>query len=100
MIDPSLGQESLFFRAYRTFWNSIENIIPLFGMAVLAMMAGYDPRKLSIIVWIYAITRIIHMILYYQIATDKNPSIRSLFWATGLFANVYLMVDLGIFLLS
>ena len=65
VIDPSLGQESLFFRAYRTFWNSIENIIPLFGMAVLAMMAGYDPRKLSIIVWIYAITRIIHMILYY-----------------------------------
>ena len=99
VIDPSLGQSSLFFRVYRTFWNSIENIIPLFGMAVLAMMAGYDPRKLSIIVWIYAITRIIHMILYYQIATDKNPSIRSLFWATGLFANVYLMVDLGFFLI-
>ncbi len=35
VIDPSLGQESLFFRAHRTFWNSMENIVPLFGMAVL-----------------------------------------------------------------
>jgi uncharacterized MAPEG superfamily protein len=40
------------------------------------------------------------MILYYKIATDQNPSIRSLFWATGFIANMYLMVDLGIYLLS
>jgi|TARA_B100000902_G_scaffold294463_1_gene281133 uncharacterized MAPEG superfamily protein len=100
VIDPSLGQESFFFRAYRTFWNSLENIIPLFGMAILAMMAGYSAYKLSIVVWIYAVTRIIHMALYYKISTDKNPSPRSGFWAMGLFANIYLMIDLGIFLLS
>jgi uncharacterized MAPEG superfamily protein len=100
VIDPSLGQESFFFRAYRTFWNSLENIIPLFGMAILAMMAGYSPHKLSVVVWIYAVTRIIHMALYYKISTDKNPSPRSGFWAMGLFANIYLMIDLGIFLLS
>ncbi len=100
VIDPSLGQESFFFRAYRTFWNSLENIIPLFGMAILAMMAGYSAHKLSVVVWIYAVTRIIHMALYYKISTDKNPSPRSGFWAMGLFANIYLMIDLGIFLLS
>ena len=100
VIDPSLGQESFFFRAYRTFWNSLENIIPLFGMAILAMMVGYSAHKLSIVVWIYAVTRIIHMALYYKISTDKNPSPRSGFWAMGLFANIYLMIDLGIFLLS
>jgi len=100
VIDPSLGQESFFFRAYRTFWNSLENIIPLFGMAILAMMAGYSAHKLSAVVWIYAVTRIIHMTLYYKISTDKNPSPRSGFWAMGLFANIYLMIDLGIFLLS
>jgi len=100
VIDPALGQSSFFFRAYRTFWNSLENIVPLFGMAIIAMMAGYSPQKLSIIIWIYAVVRIIHMILYYKIATDKNPSIRSLFWATGLIANMYLMVDLGIHLLG
>jgi len=100
VIDPSLGQESFFFRAYRTFWNSLENIIPLFGMAILAMMSGYSAHKLSAVVWIYAVTRIIHMALYYKISTDKNPSPRSGFWAMGLFANIYLMIDLGIFLLS
>lgn len=100
VIDPSLGQESFFFRAYRTFWNSLENIIPLFGMAIIAMMVGYSAHKLSIVVWIYAVTRIIHMALYYKISTDKNPSPRSGFWAMGLFANIYLMIDLGIFLLS
>ena len=100
VIDPALGQSSFFFRAYRTFWNSLENIVPLFGMAIIAMMAGYSPQKLSVIIWIYAVVRIMHMILYYKIATDKNPSIRSLFWATGLIANMYLMVDLGIHLLG
>ena len=100
VMDASLGQDSFLFRAYRTFWNSLENIVPLFGMAIIAMMAGYNPQKLSVVIWIYAVVRIIHMILYYKIATDKNPSIRSLFWATGLIANMYLMVDLGIHLLG
>ena len=100
VMDASLGQDSFLFRAYRTFWNSLENIVPLFGMAVIAMMSGYSPQKLSVVIWIYAVVRIIHMILYYKIATDQNPSIRSLFWATGFIANMYLMVDLGIYLLS
>ena len=100
VMDASLGQDSFLFRAYRTFWNSLENIVPLFGMAVIAMMSGYSPQKLSVVIWIYAVVRIIHMTLYYRIATDQNPSIRSLFWATGFIANMYLMVDLGIYLLS
>lgn len=99
VIDPALGQESFFFRAYRTFWNSIENIIPLLGMAILAIMSGYSAYKLSVVVWLYAVCRIIHMILYYKISTDKNPSPRSYFWIIGFFANIYLMVDLGIFLI-
>jgi len=100
VIDPSLGQASFFFRAHRTFWNSLENIIPLFGMAILAMMAGYSPHKLSVVVWIYAVVRMIHMVIYYRVATDKNPSLRSIFWVIGLFTNIYLMVDLGIHLLG
>merc|ERR1711965_213781 len=72
VIDPALGQSSFFFRAYRTFWNSLENIVPLFGMAVIAMMSGYSPQKLSVVIWIYSVVRIIHMILYYKIATDQN----------------------------
>ena len=99
VIKPELGQSSIVFRAHRTFQNSLENIIPVLGMAIIAMLSGYDAFKLSIIVWTYAISRIIHMILYYKIATDKNPSPRSIFWAIGFLAGFYLMVDLGIFLL-
>ena len=73
-IDPDLGQESFFFRSYRTFWNSLENIIPILGMITVAILAGYSPFKLGIITWIYAISRIINLLLYYYIATEKNPS--------------------------
>ena len=98
-IDPDLGQESFFFRSYRTFWNSLENIIPILGMALVGILAGYSPFKLGIVIWIYAISRIIHMLLYYYIATEQNPSPRSLFYIFGLFATLYLIVDLGIFLI-
>ena len=99
VIKSELGQSSIVFRAHRTFQNSLENIIPVLGMAIIAILSGYSAFKLSIIVWTYAISRIIHMILYYKIATDKNPSPRSIFWAIGFLAGFYLMVDLGIFLL-
>lgn len=101
VIDPSLGQSSIVFRAHRTFQNSIENIIPFFGLVILAMFANYGAEgKLANIVWVYAIARIIHMVLYYAIATNKNPSIRSIFWAAGFLVTVYLMVDLGVFLIK
>ena len=99
VMDASLGQNSFLFRAYRTFWNSLENIVPILGMTIIAILAGYDANGLMIIVWIYAISRIIHMLLYYIVATDKNPSIRSIFYIIGFIANLYLMVDLGIFLI-
>ena len=99
VMDASLGQDSFLFRAYRTFWNSLENIVPILGMTIIAILAGYDANGLMIIVWIYAISRIIHMLFYYIVATDKNPSIRSIFYIIGFIANLYLMVDLGIFLI-
>ncbi len=98
IVKPELGQSSFVFRSHRTFHNSLENIIPILGMTFLAMFSGYSPLKLSIIIWVYALARITHMILYYKIATEKNPSPRSIFWAIGFLANVYLAIDLGIFL--
>tara|TARA_B100000614_G_scaffold256504_1_gene275167 strand:- start:22 stop:444 length:423 start_codon:yes stop_codon:yes gene_type:complete len=99
VIKPELGQSSIVFRAHRTFQNSLENITPLMGMAIIAALSGYSSSKLSVIVWIYAFARIFHMVLYYKIATDKNPSPRSIFWAIGFLTNVYLMIDLGIHLI-
>jgi len=99
IIKPELGQSSIVFRAHRTFQNSLENITPLMGMAIIAALSGYSSTKLIVIVWVYAIARIIHMVLYYKIATDKNPSPRSIFWAIGFLTNLYLMIDLGIHLI-
>ena len=99
VIKPELGQSSFVFRAHRTFQNSMENIVPILGLAFIAIFAGYSAFKLSIIVWVYAIARIAHMILYYRIATEKNPSPRSIPFIIGFFASFYLMIDLGIFLL-
>ena len=99
IIKPELGQSSIVFRAHRTFQNSLENITPLIGMAIIAALSGYDSTKLTVVVWVYAIARIAHMVLYYKIATDKNPSPRSIFWAIGFLTNLYLMIDLGIHLI-
>ena len=99
VIKPELGQSSIVFRAHRAFQNSLENITPLMGMAIIAALSGYSATKLSVIVWIYAIARIVHMVLYYKIATDKNPSPRSIFWAIGFLTNLYLMLDLGVHLI-
>ena len=99
VLKTSLDHSSLVFRTHRTFQNSLENIVPLLGMAFIAMLCGYGAFKLSIIIWLYAIARILHMVLYYKIATKKNPSPRSIFWAIGFLANFYLMIDLGVFLI-
>ena len=98
-LKPSLDHASIVFRTHRTLQNSLENLIPLLGLVVIALMSEYDSNKLSIIIWMYAISRIIHMILYYKIATKKNPSPRSIFWAIGFLSTFYLMIDLGIFLI-
>ena len=100
VIKPDLDQTSFVFRTHRTYQNSLENIVPLLGMAFIGMLCGYGALKLSIIIWVYAVARILHMVLYYKIATKKNPSPRSIFWAVGFLANFYLMIDLGVFLLS
>ena len=99
IIKPELNQSSIVFRSYRTFQNSLENIVPILGMTFLAMFAGYSSFKLAIIIWIYAIARIGHMILYYKISTEKNPSPRSIPWAIAFLAGVYFMIDLGVFLI-
>jgi uncharacterized MAPEG superfamily protein len=99
IIDPALSHDSFVFRSDRTFRNSLENIVPFFGLSVLAMLAGFSAERLAIVVWVYALARLFHMILYYRIATEKNPSPRSYFYMVGLLATFYLIGDLGQFLI-
>ena len=99
IVDPALSHDSFVFRSDRTFRNSLENIAPFFGLSVLAMIAGFSPDRLAIVVWVYALARLLHMILYYRIATEKNPSPRSYFYAIGLLTTLYLIGDLGLFVI-
>ena len=94
-IDPNLGQESSFLGVTEHFWNSLGKYHSSFrNVHRCEILAGYSSFKLGIVVWIYAISRIIHMLLYYYIATEKNPSPRSYFYGFGLIATLYLLVDL------
>ena len=63
IVDPALGHDSFVFRSDRTFRNSLENIAPFFGLSVLAMLAGFSPDRLAVVVWVYAMARLLHMIL-------------------------------------
>lgn len=90
-IDPSLSHESFVFRAHRTFMNTLENITAMVTTSFLAMLIGADSRWTAVIIWTFVAARLVHMLLYYWIATEKNPSPRSYFFMIGLLANVGLL---------
>jgi uncharacterized MAPEG superfamily protein len=90
-IDSSLSHSSFVFRSNRTFANSLENITVMLGASFLAILVGANVFLTGIIIWVMAISRIIHMILYYAISTEKNPSPRSYFYLIALVANVILL---------
>ncbi|MBA6250805.1 MAPEG family protein [Colwellia sp. MB3u-55] len=90
-IDSSLSHSSFVFRSNRTFANSLENTTVMLGASFLAILVGANIFWTGIIIWIMAISRIIHMILYYSISTEKNPSSRSYFYLMALVANIILL---------
>ena len=56
-------------------WLDKKHPYPSQGMDEEIYDKPYSATKLSIVVWTYAIARVFHMILYYMVATDKNPSV-------------------------
>ena len=97
-VDQDLGHNSFVFRSHRTFQNTLENMPLMLGTAILAMLAGMDAYWLGVLVWVYAVARIIHMVLYYLIGTEKNPSPRSYFYMIALLSNIVLCVMLAVHL--
>lgn len=87
-----LSHQSFVFRAWRTHQNSLENLSPMLGTIVLAILAGVHPLWTGSVTAVFAVARLAHMVLYYAIATEKNPSPRSYFFMLGLVANVVLLV--------
>lgn len=94
-IDPSLSHESFVFRAHRTFMNSLENVSAMLGSCFLAVLAGTNATWTAVFIWLFAVARILHMLLYYMIATEKNPSPRSWFYLLGVVANVGLLITIA-----
>ena len=90
-IDPSLSHYSFVFRSNRTFANSLENITVMLGASFLTILLGANVFWTGIVIWIMALSRIMHMVLYYSIATEKNPSPRSYFYLIALGANIVLI---------
>lgn len=100
VINESLGHESFVFRSHRTYQNSLANVPLMVLTSMLAILAGVDMAVLQVMAWIYALARIMHMILYYVIATEKNPSPRSYFYAIALLTNLGLVLVTGAKLLG
>lgn len=86
-LNPSLGHESLVFRAHRTFMNTLENSPPMLASAFLAVLVGASAYWVGILIWVWVVARLLHMVLYYAIATERNPSPRSYFFILGVLAN-------------
>jgi uncharacterized MAPEG superfamily protein len=99
-IDLSLSHSSFVFRANRTFANSLENMPQMLGAAFLAVFVGANVMWTAVFIWSMAVSRIIHMVLYYGISTEKNPSPRSYFYLIALIANVALLCLSGLALIN
>ncbi|HEC59992.1 hypothetical protein LCGC14_0751760 [marine sediment metagenome] len=95
-ISSDLSHESFVFRSHRTFQNTLENSLLFVGTVLFAFILNYQGALFAIAVWVYLVARILHMILYYGIATEKNPSPRSYFFLIGLAANVFMLILIGI----
>jgi len=75
--------------------NSLENI-PLFvGAFLLSIFTQVDPYWVGVAVWLYALARIVHMVLYYAVATEQNPSPRSYAFIVGFLVSLALLLRAG-----
>lgn len=95
-IDESLSHSSFVFRSHRTFMNSLENLPAILGTSFLAIFIGVNVFWTGLLISVFALARILHMVLYYVIATEKNPSPRSYFFLMGLAANIALLILCGL----
>ncbi len=91
VVDSDLDHNSFVFRSHRTFMNSLENVPVFIFTAMIAMFAGIDNATLYWTVLVFVVARLIHMLLFYKIATNKNPSPRSYFYVIALLAQLYLL---------
>ena len=59
----------------------------MIGGCLFAVLVGADPGWLAILMAVMVLARIIHMVLYYQIATERESRPRSYFFMLSWFAK-------------
>lgn len=92
IVNSELDHGSFVFRSHRTFQNSLENV-PLFILtAFLAFFVGVTASTVYWCVLVFTVARFLHMVLFYKIATNANPSPRSYFYLIGFFAQLALVI--------
>ena len=96
VVDENLGHASFVFRSHRTFQNSLENAPLMLFTGIVGILAGLNPTHLAVCLWIFAAARIAHMLLYYKIATERNPSPRSYFYVIAMLSNLVLVVMIAV----
>lgn len=94
-ISSELSHESFIFRAHRTFHNTLENSALFIGAALFALIINIQSPLFAAAMWVYVVARLVHMLLYYGIATEKNPSPRSYFFLIALVANLFMLGMIG-----
>ncbi|MCK8094101.1 MAPEG family protein [Pseudoalteromonas sp. 1CM17D] len=99
-ISDDLSHDSFIFRAHRTFHNTLENSALFIGTVLFAFVINYQSPIFAMCVWVYVIARLIHMALYYVIATEKNPSPRTYFFLISFIANIVMLILIGLRLLA
>ena len=99
-ISDDLSHDSFIFRAHRTFHNTLENSALFIGTVLFAFVINYQSPIFAMCVWVYVIARLIHMALYYVIATEKNPSPRTYFFLISFIANIVMLILIGLRLMA
>ena len=84
--NPDLGPESFVFRSDRAFKNSLENIIPFLGAALLSILLSMDPVRLSRLVIIYVLARYIYTAVYYS-CHKKESKLKKLIFLYRIYSN-------------
>ena len=92
IVNSELDHGSFVFRSHRTFQNSLENVPVFVVSAMLAMFIGVSVSQLYWCVLVFTLARLIHMVLFYKIATNANPSPRSYFYLLGFFTQLALLI--------
>jgi uncharacterized MAPEG superfamily protein len=98
-MSTEISHESFVFRSNRCIANSLENALMMLSTVFLAIFANANPKWIGMYTLAYALARIGHMVLYYMIATEKNPSPRSYFYLLGFLANIGLLAHICLILI-